>query len=144
MTEKRLAMAEAELLEGLNRQLNREISTFLRYMLQAASIKGAEYESVREMYLEEVMDEVQHAQYLANQIVLLGGTPKLDPDLTPPPNKVEDMLRADSEQEREDVRNYRHLAEMAEEEDFFSLKLKMEDQGAEEDEHGQEMRRLLG
>lgn len=55
-------------------------------MLQAASIKGAEKEGVRRMYLAEVADEVGHAQYLANQIVMLGGTPKMYPDLTPSEN----------------------------------------------------------
>lgn len=137
-------MADKKLLNGLNKQLNREVTTFLRYMLQAASIKGAEYESVREMYLEEVMDEVEHAQYLANQIAMLGGTPKLDPDLTPPPKEVTDMLKHDSDEEKKDVKNYRELAELAEKEGLLSLKMKMEDQGAEEDEHGHEMRRLIG
>ena len=43
-------MATAEkLIDVLNQQLNREVTTFLRYMLQAASIKGAEYETVRAM-----------------------------------------------------------------------------------------------
>lgn len=137
-------MANMDLLNGLNKQLNREVTTFLRYMLQAASIKGAENESVRQMYLEEVLDEVQHAQYLANQIVMLGGTPKLDPDLTPPPSSVMDMLKHDSDEEKKDVLHYKELAELADREGLFSLKMKMEDQGAEEDEHGQEMRRLMG
>ena len=66
-------MATQELVKSLNQQLNREVKTFLRYMLQAASIKGAEHETVRRMYLEEVSDEVGHAQYLANQIAVLGG-----------------------------------------------------------------------
>lgn len=137
-------MSTENLVKALNDQLNREVSTFLRYMLQAASIKGAEYESVREMYLEEVLDEVKHAQYLANQIEMLGGTPKLSPDLSSPPEDVDEMLRHDSEEEKKDVQNYKRLAEMAEDEELLSLKMNMEDQGAEEDEHGQEMRRLLG
>lgn len=144
MTDRQLGMADKELLDKLNNQLNREVSTFLRYMLQAASIKGAEFEYVRKMYLEEVEDEMRHAQYLANQIVLLGGSPKLNPDLTPPPKKVEKMLTNDAEEERKDVKNYRKLAELAGEEEFFSLKLHMEEQGADEDEHMQEMLRLLG
>lgn len=55
-------MADQALINGLNEQLNREVSTFLRYMLQGASIKGAEHEPIREMYLSEVTDEVGHAQ----------------------------------------------------------------------------------
>ncbi len=136
-------MASKELLEGLNEQLNREVSTFLRYMLQAASIKGAQYESVRGMYLGEVQDEVGHAQYLANQIVMLGGVPKLAPDLSTPPTDVREMLQADAAQEKKDVKNYVRLAELAEKEGLVALKMKMEEQAADEDEHGQEMGRLL-
>lgn len=133
-----------ELIEGLNEQLNREVTTFLRYLIQAASIRGAEMEKVREMYLEEVADEVGHAQYLANQIVLLGGTPRLDPDLAPPPREIRDMLERDADDEVMDVKNYVRLASLAEAEGLFALKFKMEEQAADEDEHGQEMRRLLG
>jgi len=137
-------MSNNEIVKALNDQLNREVSTFLRYMLQAASIKGAKYESVREMYLEEVVDEVKHAQYLANQIEMLGGTPELKPDLSAPPRDVSEMLKNDAKEEKKDVQNYKHLAELAEDKDLLSLKMNMEDQGAEEDEHGHEMQRLLG
>lgn len=137
-------MASEELIQGLNEQLNREVTTFLRYMLQAASIAGFQYGPVREMYLEEVTDEVGHAQYLANQIRMLGGVPELHPDLSPPPEDVREMLKRDAEEEKNDVKNYVHLAELAEKEGHFALKMEMEDQAADEDEHGQEMRRLLG
>lgn len=137
-------MASEELKAGLNEQLNREVSTFLRYILQAAYIKGAEWDPVREMYLNEVTDEVGHAQYLANQIVMLGGTPKLEPDLTRPPSDVREMLRRDAEQEREDAKNYTRLASLGGQEGLFALKLQLEEQAADEDRHGQEMVRLLG
>lgn len=136
--------ASSELIDGLNQQLNREVTTFLRYMLQAASISGAEYEAVRDMYLAEVLDEVGHAQYLANQIALLGGTPELDPHLAPPPSDVRAMLEADAAAEADDVKNYAQLASQAEKEGLFALKMKMEEQAADEDEHGYEMQRLLG
>ncbi|MFP4171475.1 MAG: ferritin-like domain-containing protein [Candidatus Hydrogenedentota bacterium] len=137
-------MPNSELIKGLNNQLNREVTTFLRYMLQAASIKGAQNEAVRNMYLEEVTDEVQHAQYLANQIVMLGGEPVLEPGLTPPPSDIREMLENDAKEEANDVKNYVRLASLAEEAGLFSLKTKMEDQAADEDEHGYEMKRLLG
>ncbi|QDU61576.1 Ferritin-like domain protein [Planctomycetes bacterium Pan216] len=137
-------MASQELIGGLNDQLNREVTTFLRYMLQVASIKGAQWHSVRDMYQSEVTDEVEHAQYLADQIVMLGGKPDLHPDLTPPPSDVREMLQRDSEEERIDVRNYIELASLAEKEGLVALKMQMEDQAADEDAHGQEMQRLLG
>ena len=137
-------MSKQEIIGALNDQLNREVSTFLRYLLQAASIRGAEKEKVREMYLEEVTDEVGHAQYLANQIALLGGRPSLQPDLTPPPGDVREMLERDASEENKDVRNYLRLAALAEKEGLIALKLRMEEQAGDEDEHGQEMRRLIG
>lgn len=137
-------MANQTLIHGLNEQLNREVTTFLRYMIQAATIRGAEAEPVRQMYLEEVLDEVGHAQYLANQISQLGGTPALDPDLSPPPDGVRAMLEADARAEQEDVQNYVELARLAEDEGLVALKMQMEEQAADEDAHGQEMRRLLG
>jgi bacterioferritin len=137
-------MSKQGLLDGLNDQLNREVSTFLRYLLQAASIRGAGWEKVREMYLEEVTEEVGHAQYLANQIVLLGGRPSLHPDMSPPPDDVGTMLERDAKEEMTDVKNYIRLAALAEKDGLIALKLKMEEQAADEDEHGHEMRRLIG
>lgn len=133
-----------ELIQCLNQALNREVSTFLRYLLQAASIRGAEWDSVRTMYLEEVLDEVGHAQYLADKIVMLGGTPKLEPDLTPPPKDASAMLKRDAEEELIDVKGYIRLAGLAEKAGLPHLKMKMEEQAADEAEHAEEMNRLLG
>lgn len=136
-------MGAKKLIEGLNEALNREVSTFLRYMVQGAMIRGAKWEGVRKMYLSEVQDEVGHAQYLASAIVNLGGTPKLAPDLTPPPEEVTQMLQRDAEQEQIDVQHYLKLADLAGEAGQIALKLKMEDQAADEQEHRTEMLRLL-
>ena len=137
-------MATTELIAGLQYALNREVSTFLRYMLQAASIKGAGSQVVRSMYAAEVLDEVGHAQYLANQIFMLGAYPELEPELSSPPRTVDKMLSNDIAQEQEDVRHYLKLASLAEKEGLAALKMQMEEQAADEDRHAQEMQRLLG
>lgn len=137
-------MATTELLSGLNDALNREVGTFLRYILQGASIKGAEWENVRSLYLEEIADEVGHAQYLASKIVMLGGTPTLDPDLTPPPSDPREMLTRDIAAEKDDAAHYLKLAGLAEKEGLADLKIRMEEQAADEAGHGEQMLRLLG
>ena len=141
---KETEMSNQELIDGLNHAMNREVSTFLRYLLQAASIKGAQWEAVRNLYQSEVADEVGHAQYLADKIVMLGGVPKLAPDLTPPPKTVPEMLRHDIEEEVQDVEGYSRLAELADQAGLVDLKLKMEDQAADEAGHADVMRRMLG
>ncbi len=137
-------MTTNQVIEKLNHALNREVSTFLRYMLQASQIKGSQWEAVRQMYMEEVTDEVGHAQYLANKISMLGGTPILHPDLTPPPSDVPSMLKNDIEQEKVDVQGYLELADAAEQAGLIDLKMKMEEQAADEAHHAEEMTRLLG
>ena len=57
------------------------------------------------MYQAEVTDEVGHAQYLADQIMLLGGVPKLQPDLSPTPTDVREILNNAMREEETDVRN---------------------------------------
>jgi len=137
-------MANTELINGLNHALNREVSTFLRYMLQSAAIKGANWEPVRAMYAAEVPDEVGHAQYLAEKIIMLGGTPKLGPDLTPPPGDPRDMLRNDIEQEKLDVAHYLKLAVLADKDGLVDLRMKLEEQAADEAGHAESMKRMLG
>ena len=41
------------------------------------------------------------------------------------------------------MRNYTRLASPAEKEGLFALKMKMEEQAADEDAHGREMQRML-
>ncbi|MBU0678703.1 MAG: ferritin-like domain-containing protein [Verrucomicrobia bacterium] len=137
-------MSNKKLIEGLNHAMNREVSTFLRYLLQAAGIKGAQWDAVRKMYQSEVVDEVGHAQYLADKIVMLGGTPKLNPDLTPPPGEVRAMLEHDIAEEEADVEGYRKLADLADAAGLIDLKMKMEEQAADEAGHAEEMKRMLG
>jgi len=137
-------MTNQILIEDLNTALNREVSTLLRYLLQAAAIKGAEWEAARQSYLAEVLDELGHAQYLANKIVVLGGTPSLDPDLTPPPKSTNAMLENDIKEEHKDVEAYTKLAHLAEKEGLAELKIKMEEQAADEAGHAESMQRMLG
>jgi bacterioferritin len=57
---------------------------------------------------------------------------------------VREMLTNDIREEQTDVRNYTRLAALAEKEGLFALKMQMEEQAADEDDHRQAMQRLLG
>ena len=105
-------------------------------------IRGRQNQSVRQMYREEVRDEIGHAQYLADKIVMLGGTPTLHPDLNPPPADVETMIENDLAKEELDVALYMKLATLAEQKGDIELKMKMEEQAADEWHHADELRRM--
>ncbi len=67
-----------QLIDGLNKDMNAELNTIIRYIRHSAVLKGIAGHEVRELLRKEVMDEVKHATYLADKIVALGGTPKVE------------------------------------------------------------------
>ena len=131
-----------KLIEAMNEALNRELSTAVRYLVQGAAIQGQKNEPLREMYRSEVSDEMGHAQYLADKIVALGGTPRPTFDFKTPANTVDEMVRHDVAQEQKDVEGYVRLAELADKAGAIELKLRMEEQAADETRHAEELRRM--
>jgi len=136
-------MTDASLINRLNRQLNRETSALLRYVLEAAALSGERHITARTLYLTEVREKVERAQYLADQIVALGGHPALSPDPICPQATMREMLRHDAAEERAEEQNYRDLATEAEKAHLWSLKLKIKAQAAIEHQHVAEMESLL-
>ena len=131
-----------KLIEAMNEALNRELSTAVRYLVQGAAIQGQKNEPLREMYRSEVSDEMDHAQYLADKIVALGGTPKPAFEFNPPAGTIDEMVRHDVAQEQKDVEGYVRLAELADKAGAIELKLRMEEQAADETRHAEELRRM--
>lgn len=132
-----------ELVKELNKALNREISTAVRYIVQGAAIQGQKNEPLRAMYRGEVTDEIGHAQYLADKIVALGGTPQPAPKFSSLPDNVGAMVKYDVTQEEHDVEAYTQLAKLAEDAGEIELKLRMEEQAADESRHAEELRRMV-
>jgi bacterioferritin len=135
-------MANEGLITGLNEALNREFSTIIRYLLQGSIIRGRQNQSLRQMYRDEVRDEIGHAQYLADKIVALGARPTVNPDLTPPPTGIDKMIDNDLAKEESDTAHYKKLADMADQSGDIELKMKMEEQAADESHHADELRRM--
>jgi bacterioferritin len=135
-------MANEGLINGLNEALNREFSTIIRYLLQGSIIRGRQNQSLRQMYRDEVRDEIGHAQYLADKIVALGAAPTVNPDLTPPPTGIDKMIGNDLAKEESDIAHYKKLADMADQTGDIELKMKMEEQAADESHHADELRRM--
>lgn len=131
-----------KLIEGLNEAFNCEIATSIRYLLQGSAIRGRANQPLREMYREEVADEMGHAQYLADTIVRLGGTPSVNPNLSAPPQDVDQMIEQDIEAELSDVAHYVELADLADEANEIELRMRLEDLAADESHHADKLRRL--
>jgi bacterioferritin len=64
-----------ELIEGLNEDLSYELSAVHQYIYNASVISGMSRLLLRDFFIEEANEEKEHAIYLAEKIVSLGGEP---------------------------------------------------------------------
>src|SRR3954454_20730255 len=74
-----MALDKQALIDGLNSDLAGEYAAIIQYTHYAATVTGPYRDNLRTMFLAEVSDEQRHAQYLADQVAVLGGTPTTSP-----------------------------------------------------------------
>lgn len=137
-------MQKAKLIEGLNRDLADELGTVCRYIQQTAMAIGMAGHEVREFLKAEVTDEVNHALFLADKIVALGGRPEVKPASFKTVEDPRKMLEYDLELERQAIRNYTERVKQAEAAGEIGLKVRLEEIIADETDHAEEILRLLG
>jgi bacterioferritin len=136
-------MSKEDLIHGLNEDLAAEWTTVVRYTYQAGKSFGVIGIELREMFEEEVQDELGHASFLTDVIIDLGGEPTTSPNEFPKPDGLKDMLELDLEMEKQDIENYQKHAQMAEDLGLVELQLKLEEMAADEAGHARVLRRIL-
>ncbi len=136
-------MSKEILLKDLNEDLAAELGTIIRYNYQAGKSFGLLGTELREMFEDEIKDELGHARFLTDVIVDLGGEPVTNPKSFDKSVDIKEMLEVDLRMEEEDVKNYLQHSKDAEELGFVELKMKLEEMSADEAGHARELRRLL-
>ena len=106
-------MEKQALIDGLNEDLAGELSAVIQYITYAAKATGPYRPQLAAFFLAEVVDEQQHAQFLANKIVALGGEPTTVPRPVPEASTNRKMLEAVLEAERKATADYTLRAQQA-------------------------------
>jgi bacterioferritin len=138
-----MALDKQALIDGLNSDLAGEYAAIIQYIHYAATVTGPFRESLRTMFMAEVPDEQRHAQYLADQIAFLGGTPTTAPRPVPAAGTPKEMLRRILEAEERAVKDYNERIKQAEAYGDTGLKVALENQVSDETNHQQEVSRML-
>lgn len=138
-----MALDKQTLIDGLNSDLAGEYAAIIQYIHYAATVTGPFRESLRAMFTAEVPDEQGHAQYLADQIAFLGGTPTTTPRPVPPASTPKEMLQRILEAEDRAIQDYNARAQQAEQYGDTALKVALENQISDETNHKQEVARIL-
>jgi len=134
----------------LNEVLATEIVCALRYKCHYYMAKGINSDSVRAEFLQNANEEQQHADWVAERIVQIGGEPNFDPQsLTSrshaeykPCDSLTDMIKEDLVAERIAVESYSEIIRWLGNDDPTSRVL-MEQILKTEEEHADDMKTLL-
>ena len=136
-------MDKQKLIDNLNKDLADEFGAIIQYTTYAAKATGPYRPQLVAFFLEEVADEILHAQFLANKIVALGGEPTTTPSKVAPAKDNREMLKAVLAAEEEAGKGYTQRAQEAEEFGDKGLVIQLEDMVRDEMGHSEETERML-
>lgn len=136
-------MDKKTLIDNLNDDLAGELSAIIQYITYAAKATGPFRPQLASFFLTEVVDEQQHAQFLADKIVALGGEPTTTPRPVPAAGNNREMLEAVLAAERQATQDYTRRAEEADAYGDKGLAVQLEDMVRDESGHSEETERIL-
>jgi bacterioferritin len=114
-------LTRKQMIDLLNEDLAREYQAIIAYVIYSQVLKGPQYMNIAKELQVHAGEELDHAIKLANQIDYFGGMPVSVPKPVKTSDKAEVMLRADLENEKTTIANYRTRIRQADAMGEFAL-----------------------
>ncbi|MFA6921552.1 MAG: ferritin-like domain-containing protein [Gallionella sp.] len=132
-----------KLLAELNKDLEWEYAAAIQYVQHAATINGAQFDSIQKELLIHAQEEMAHAVMLSEQIDFLGGVPTVDVEKREiSPDSLE-MLKQDLSGEENAIARYKVRIGQAEALKEYGLRRVLEDILIQEEEHKRDIANAL-
>ena len=128
-------MTSEKLLGMLNNAIADEMHAAIQYMRQHVQWKGVEHYAVSEGIKKVAIDEMKHAEKVAERLWYLGGKPTIQPSPIKVGETLTEMLNLDVNAEVGAIKLYKEIMEVAEKEGDVATKEMFEEIEAEEEEH---------
>lgn len=132
-----------KLLSELNKDLEWEYAAAIQYVQHAASINGAQFDSIQKELLIHAQQEMQHAVMLSDQIDFLGGVPTVAVERREISADNLEMLKQDLWGEDNAITRYRKRIGQAEALKEYGLRRVLEDILIQEEEHKRDIANAL-
>jgi bacterioferritin len=132
------------MIEFLNDDLSREYQAVIAYTVYSNVLKGAQYMHIASELQKHASEELDHAMKIANQIDYFGGMPTGTPKPVKLSDNAEEMLRADLENERVTIANYRTRVRQADAMGEFALSEVLREILVQEQDHLTDLATALG
>lgn len=138
-----MPLSREQMIELLNGDLASEYAAVIQYLTYAARVTGPNRNELSEFFREEIPGETEHARFLADKIVALGGVPTVTPSDVPQVAGNKEMLEAVLAAEKSAVARYTERASQAEAMGQKGLQVQLEDMVADETGHMEQVERIL-
>lgn len=137
-------MSKSKIIEALNADRTDELGSVIQYMGHHYTAEGMESPAVIELFKQTAIDEMRHAERLAERIVYLGGAPTQKPASPKKGGDLKKMVKDDLDGENEAIKHYRaHIRLCTEEEDPVT-RLMLEEILSDEEGHADLWETVLG
>ena len=103
----------AELLDLLNQAIAREIQVSVQYMWQHIMAKGLESAEIADVFEDAAIEEMKHAEAIAERLNYLGGIPTTKPTPIFIGKTLKEMLVTDVKDEETAITMYKKIIEVA-------------------------------
>ena len=137
-----VTMTREDLINGLNEDLNLELETLLRSVYHAAAGRGMLGHELRELLKKDLPGELEHATFLADKIVALGGEVRIRPAMPAEFGPARDLLQQNIAAEKKIIGNYARRIDQAAEFGDKGLAIRLENMLAAETDHLEQLERL--
>lgn len=132
-----------QIISALNRSRSAELGAIMQYMGHHYGAEGMDSLAVKDIFRQSAMDEMRHAERIAERIVYLGGIPTLKIDPVKRGGTVKQMLKDDLELENKAIKRYRQQIALAEKLKDYTTRRLLEDILIEEESHADIGKSLL-
>lgn len=105
--------ASKKLLDLLNEGIAREIQVSVQYMWQHVQWKGVKHFTVKDEFKMIAVQEMKHAEAIAERLTYLGGTPTTKPTTIKVGNNLKQMLVTDAKDEEGAIKLYKQTIALA-------------------------------
>lgn len=132
-----------ELLSLLNDTIAREIQVSIQYMWQHVQWVGVKAFAVKDELRSIAIDEMKHAEIIAERLFYLGGIPTTKPSPINVGSNLKEMLEQDVKDEENAIEMYKKIISLAEKEGDITTAEIFRDILEDEEEHHDTFSSLL-
>jgi len=106
-------MASKKLLGMLNDAIAGELQVSIQYMWQHVQWKGVKHFAVKDEFQKIGIQEMKHAEAIADRLFYLGGTPTTKPEPITVGLSLKEMLTSDVKAEEKTIKMYKEIVALA-------------------------------